>query len=77
MPEWRFWHCTPKILRAYNKAYEYRLTELDEIAWINGKYTFVAVSTALSNALSKPGRTPKKYPEKPFSLDNQANSDIS
>lgn len=68
MPEWRFWHCTPKILKAYSKAAEIADKRNDDNAWLYGKYVFDAVRIAIHNAFRDPkkGQKAEDYPSEPY-----------
>ena len=49
------------------------MKEIDACYWVEGRYTYTAVSAAIQEALN--GRKSKvKYPEKPFSMENSIDS---
>ena len=47
-----FFHSTPKILSAYDKAFEKKIVYRDAELWRNGQYTFSAVFVAVEHGLS-------------------------
>ena len=73
MPEEKFYESTPEDLSPYIEAYKLRMKERDTCYWVEGRYTYTAVSAAIQEALN--GRKSKvKYPEKPFSMENSIDS---
>ena len=44
-----FWHDDPYLAVYYRKAHELKRDEENQKLWFNGLYTFIAISTALSN----------------------------
>ena len=46
-----FFHSTPKILSAYDKAFEKQIVFRDAELWRNGQYTFSAVYVAVEHCL--------------------------
>ena len=46
-----FFHSTPKILSAYDKAFEKKIVYRDAELWRNGQYTFSAVFVAVEHCL--------------------------
>ena len=46
-----FFHSTPKILNAYDKAFERKIVYRDAEFWRNGQYTFSAVYVAVEHCL--------------------------
>lgn len=69
-----FFHSTPRVLKAYDKAYDIHMREADYMNLLLGYYTYEAVATALSNAFAKKGSKPKKYREKPILEEMRRNS---
>ena len=47
-----FFHSTPKILGAYDKAFEKKIVYRDAEMWRNGQYTMSAVLVAVEHCLS-------------------------
>lgn len=78
VPEERFFHLTPRKLRAYYKAYGDHLDEQrkrDDINNYNlGIYFAEAIASTVGNQLSGKHSKPHKYPDKPFS-ENKNNSE--
>ena len=73
MPEEKFYESTPEDLSPYIEAYKLRMKERDTCYWVEGRYTYMAVSAAIQEALN--GRKSRvKYPEKPFSMENSIDS---
>lgn len=56
-----FFHSTPKILQAYDKAYIFRIQEKDRQNWQLGQYIMSAIGSCFSKNT--------KYIEKPFLAD--------
>lgn len=69
-----FFHATPKVLKAYDKAYDIRMRELDHMNLLLGYYTYEAVSISLSNAFRKKGAKPLKYRDMPILEEARRNS---
>lgn len=63
MTDYEFWHKDPNLIVAFHKEY-YR--QLHEESHAQGFYSFVAVSTALSNAFRKKGEKAHDYMQKPI-----------
>ena len=70
VPEERFFHLTPRKLRAYYKAYGDNLEEQrkrDDYSNYNlGIYVAEAIASTIGNQLSGKNAKRHKYPEKPF-----------
>lgn len=68
-----FWDMTIRQLHSYEKARELMERRADENAWNEGRYTMLALMTALDIGFN--GKKAKqKYPEHPFlMLDNDEN----
>lgn len=60
-----FWFDDCNLIYSYVDAYYNRL---NMAAWMNGLYIYSAVSTVISNVLSKKGHKKLEYPSKPFDL---------
>lgn len=70
-----FWEDDPNLLWAYRKSYMDKKEIQKEIdnynAWLNGLYTFEAISKGLYNALQrKPTQPVLNYIEKPYDFKN-------
>lgn len=65
-----FWQGNPQDFYVYANAYikkeQMKAQEQLTLAWINGQYTLLAVSQALSDALS--GKKQKIFPTKPHNI---------
>lgn len=68
-----FFHSTPRVLRAYDKAFEEREKRLDYELWRQGCYNYVALMTALYNAFRQKGMQPEEYLEAPFHVIDRMN----
>lgn len=53
-------------LRVYDEAHKLKQKMIDEMNYLAGRYTYEAISVALSNAFRKKGTKPIQYREKPF-----------
>lgn len=70
IPEKDFWHMTMRQLHSYEKAQQIIERKADESAWNAGRYTMLAVMTALDIGFN--GKKAKqKYPEKPFLMPDE------
>ena len=58
-----FWEMTPAEIVAVSRGYQKRM---DTAAWLFGRYTHEALSAVLSAALGRKGKTPYRYPSKPY-----------
>lgn len=65
-----FWHMTKRQMHAYEKAKELMEKQADESAWNAGRYTMLAVMTALDIGFNGKKAT-QKYPEKPFFMPDE------
>ena len=61
-----FFHATPKILKAYDKAQEEQEKHKDAEMWRQGAYFYHALMTALYNAFREKNRKAEDYLEAPF-----------
>ena len=61
----QFWDGDPFIATYYRRKLELEDFRNTELAWLNGYYDFVAVSTALSNAFRGKGKRAIDYPKAP------------
>lgn len=61
-------------LRFYDKGYELRRKMQDEVSYIEGVYTFEAVSIAVGNAFRAKGQKPMEYRKKPILWENSEES---
>lgn len=68
-----YWTGDPSLVRYYRKAYKIRQEEINNTAWLQGLYVYDAVSTALSNALSK---KKNKYAKQPYNFNNREKSEF-
>lgn len=50
----------------YDEAYMKKREIIDEILWMNGRYTMEAFGVILANAFKKEGSPPEKYREMPI-----------
>lgn len=55
-----FWYGDMRLLDVYQKAY---MRDVSYRSWVNGNYTTVAHSIALSNAFAKKGQKQQEYPK--------------
>lgn len=62
----QYWYDEPKLINAYIKAEEMRISKRNQELWLQGLYNHIALNTSLSNAFSKHSHA--KYIEKPFAL---------
>lgn len=63
-----FWNGDPWAVAAYRRAYNLKLEQQSQEAWLHGLYVFDGVSKAIGNAFGKKGSQPKKYMEEPIRL---------
>lgn len=65
-----FWKMNPRILKAYVKAQEKKMDEIDQLMWTMGLYVRSAVGTAVEHVLA--GRKAQStYVERPFRYDGE------
>ena len=69
----QYWHGDPWMVRAYAQAYLLRRKVDNETAWIQGAYFYVAVSAALTTALSK---SKKEYVKKPLEFFPKTDAEL-
>ena len=66
--EGEFWNLNIRKLRPFLKAEEIKRERRNEEAWLQGLYTFKAVSVVVSNVLSKKGAKLQEYFDKPIRI---------
>ena len=55
-------------MKPYDEAERLRLKRQNWLMWLHNAYTLEAVSIVMSNAFSKKGANPAKYPEEPWEI---------
>lgn len=61
-----YWNQSPKLAEDYRKAWELKLQNDDNNAWLNGLYVYKAISTVMINSFSKKGTPTEHYFEEPL-----------
>lgn len=56
----------PYIIQRMAEGYEERQKETDFVAWLHGRYVYMAFATVMSNAFSKNSKA--EYPNEPMLL---------
>lgn len=64
-----FWGMTARTLRPFVLAEDIKFKKKNEFAYLVGRYTFDAISIAVSNALRGKGENPIPYMDKPYDFD--------
>lgn len=72
----QYWYGDPLMARAFYQTEQLRMRRINEVSWLNGAYTFIAVSTAIGNALREKGKKPDEYPDKPMDLFETKETDL-
>lgn len=69
----QYWYGDPLMIRAFFKAYKLKKQCENELAWLNGLYTFKALEVALNNAFYDPkkGGRRESYPSQPLELNTK------
>lgn len=66
----QYWNQDSSLVKSYRKAFtmtqKWKYQEIDNAAWLNGRYVYDALSVALSALFSKNG-TDSSYPKEPYS----------
>ena len=62
-----YWNGPPALLTAYRAAYNIRLEQQNQSAWLQGLYVYNAVGAVVSSALGGRGKG-AKYLDKPIDL---------
>lgn len=68
-----FWYGDGDRLKAYKQAYDMKRKALNQEMWINGVYTYKAISTAILNTIN--GKN-EKYFEKPLQIFPKTKEEI-
>lgn len=68
-----YWAGDPSLARYYRRAYKIKQDEINNTAWLQGLYVYDAISTAMSNALSK---KKNRYAKQPYNFNNREKSEI-
>ena len=63
-----YWEEDCSLVVGYRKAYQIKNDEVNATAWLNGLYTYIALSTALNNGFSN---HKSEYPKKPLGTDEK------
>lgn len=68
MPIEEFWHGEPHNAVYYRQAAEFKAKQANELAWLDGLYTYIAICKAspLFNPFAKAGTKPAPYLDKPL-----------
>lgn len=64
----QYWDCSSYLVCDYRKAFRIRRKYENEMAWINGIYTFDAVIVSIQNALRKRGQKREMYLDRPLDI---------
>lgn len=70
-----YWTDDPSLVRYFRKAYKIKQDEINTKAWLQGLYTYDAVSTALYNALRGKNQKAKEYAKQPYNFENKEKSE--
>ena len=65
-----YWNGPPALLNAYRTAYNIRLEQENQAAWLQGLYIYNAVGSVVSSALGGKGHN-AKYMDKPIELKTE------
>ncbi len=68
MPRKEFWYGETWAAVEYRRAYDLRLEQESQFAWLQGLYFFDGVSVAISNALRKKGTRAQDYIKEPIRI---------
>ena len=71
-----FWNGTPRMTEAYRKAHELKQDEENFRLWLQGKYNYIAVGTALSNEFREKGKKADDYLKEPILLRPQTEKEL-
>lgn len=68
-----FFHSTPRILEAYDKAQRKKLEMADLLNWYQGQYFSDALLSTIGNSgwFHKKGEKPNEYPTQPYIMKIQ------
>jgi hypothetical protein len=61
-----FWNGEPRVLSSFIKKHELELDEMNKYSWLIGLYTYKAVGTVVSNALSGKNSIKQSYFDRPL-----------
>lgn len=64
----QYWNSSPYLVKAYQKAYEIKLEQQNQLEWLQGLYVYNAVSVIVANVLAKKGSKRVEYLEKPLDI---------
>lgn len=64
----QYWYGDPLMARAFYEAYQIKKDLVNDTAWLNGLYTFRALSATVGNLGKKRGSKPIEYPGEPIEL---------
>lgn len=64
----QYWEEPPYLAAMYRKAFKIRRELENEMAWLNGLYTYDALAVCMANVFSKRGAKKQTYLEKPIDI---------
>lgn len=75
MPSEEFWKGNPDRVVAYRKKLQIENQRRNEVAWLQGRYIYEAVSVALHNKFRNKGDNPLEYPTEPHRITPQTKAE--
>lgn len=61
-----YWNQSPSLAAEYRKAWELKLQQEDNNAWLNGLYVYKALNATIGNIFRKSGTPAEHYFEEPL-----------
>ena len=72
----QYWFGDPLMVRAFYKADKIRQRRINEEAWLYGAYVYRALDASVNNMMRKKGTEPAVYPQKPYDLGNDDETEL-
>lgn len=67
----QYWYGEPQMAKAYREANDIRERKENQLAWLNGLYTYHALNTVIGNALKKKGEKAETYRKRPIPMTEE------
>lgn len=71
-----YWYASPYLVKAYEKAHNLKLRQMNEQLWLQGMYFYEAFSIVLGNMFGKKGSRKKNYPSEPYDIFDKSDREM-
>ena len=67
----QYWYGDPMMAKSFYKAHKMRQEMQNELAWVNGLYTYQALKATVGNLMNKKTDKPNEYPSNPIDFGSK------